>query len=58
MNDDGKHIDWIYMQYLRRRWVRRGDVGVPEERCSCGFEGPGRPEECEVHGRLYDDKTR
>lgn len=42
-----QYTHWESLQQLRKYWIAQGHVGVPDPRCSCAFEGPGKPNVCE-----------
>jgi hypothetical protein len=51
-----QNVGWTYLQYLRKVWKERGAKNVPDERCSCGFEGHDKPATCEVHEHITTDR--
>lgn len=41
------YTSWASLQLLRKYWIEQGHKDVPDPRCSCGFEGAGKPAVCE-----------
>lgn len=44
-----QYVEFNYLNYCRKQWIDQGHTNVPDPKCSCPFQGPRKPDKCEIH---------